>query len=139
MLVSRTIHLPERMVGVGGGSVLQLAFLPQHVWQVMGTFIGVLVIAWMVYILLAGRIFDADWSPRRLRWFALGGLLVGAGLIVTAWTVDAEPPCGGCTGDHWGGTAGIVGLMAFIGIGVAIQIHNVRDECRHRRETSRHD
>jgi len=127
------------MVGTGGESVLQLAFLPQHVWQAMGTFVGIVVISWMIYILVAGRIFDAGWSPRRLRVLAVGGLLVGVGLIVSGWTVNAEPPCGACNGDHWGGTAGIIGLIVFFGIGVATQIYNVRDERRHRREASRHD
>jgi hypothetical protein len=127
------------MFGAGGGSVLHLAFLPQHVWQVTGTFMGVVVIVWMVYILVVGRIFDADWSPRRLRVVALGGLLIGAGFIATAWTVNAEPPCGDCNADHWGGTSGIIGLIAFIGIAVAIQVRNVRDERRHRRQTPRHE
>jgi hypothetical protein len=118
---------------------LLLAFLPQHVWQTIGTFMGVVVIAWMVYILVAGRILDANWSPRRLRALAVVGLLIGVGFIVTAWTVNAEPPCGACSGDHWGGAFGVTLLIAFLGFAVALQVLNVRDERRQRRKVPDHE
>jgi hypothetical protein len=118
---------------------LLLAFLPQHVWQTIGTFMGVVVIAWMVYILVAGRILDADWSPRRLYALAVVGLLIGVGFIVTAWTVNAEPPCGACNGDHWGGAFGVTLLIAFLGFAVALQVLNVRDERRQRRKAPHHE
>jgi drug/metabolite transporter (DMT)-like permease len=105
----------------------------------MGTFMGIVVIAWMLYILVAGRIFDADLSPRRLRALAVVGVLIGVGLIITAWTVNAEPPCGACNGDHWGGAFGVTLLIAFVAFGIVLQVRNVREEHRQRHKARRHE
>jgi hypothetical protein len=105
-----------------------LGYLWQHTWQVGGTVFGAVVMAWMAYALVRGEIPESGWGASTARVFALGGLLLGAGVVVAAWTLNAEPPCGNCQHDHWGGVFGIVVLVIWVGGMVAITTHNIRRE-----------
>ena len=109
---------------------MPLAYLWRHTWQVGGTVFGASVMAWMAYALIRGEIPGAPLSASRARVFAFAGLLLGAGVVVAAWMVNAEPPCGNCNRDHWGGTAGIVVLAVWLGVMLAVTAHNIRRERR---------
>lgn len=118
---------------------MPVAYLPQHSWQVSGTFFGCVVIAWMSYVLVRGEVPGADLGRGAARLIASGGLLIGAGVVVAAWTVNAEPPCGSCNGDHWGGTFGVVALIIEMAFGVAVTVNTVRNERRRLRSSRRRD
>lgn len=124
---------------------MELAYLPQHSWEVGMSVIGAnLIVLGLVLLLLANR-FDrpgtrpvdvrrrqlVEWPPRSQRTARLLGALqiaVAAGVIAVGFLTSSEPPCGRCGGDGWGGTTGKVttgvGSLVVTAI-MAIHLHEV--------------
>lgn len=94
-----------------------LAFMAQHIWEVGASVLAVLLIGqglvWLIRGSSAPR--AQGMSERVAR--AIGGLavLIGVGIGIAAFTVDAEQP-GVHGGNGWGGTGGIVILVVWVAL-----------------------
>lgn len=93
---------------------MPLAYLPEHVWQVGGGVMAIVLVALGVLYLggrLEPRIYGAN--PRRVRQAGAGAIAFGLALAVAVVLVNAEPP-GGRGGDQWGGSGGVVALVIWL-------------------------
>lgn len=94
-----------------------LAFLPQHVWEVGASVLAVLLIgqglSWLIRGSSVAR--ARGITERTVRSSGGFGVLVGVGVGIAAFTIDAEQP-GAQSGDGWGGTAGIVILCVWVAL-----------------------
>jgi hypothetical protein len=106
-----------------------LAFLPQHVWEVGATFLAVVLVGQgLVYLIRGtGPPETAGMSPRAIRLVSYLSVLLGVGLGIAAFAVDAEPP-GVHNTDHWGGTTGVV----LLGVWMAFLVSIIRRRARRR-------
>jgi hypothetical protein len=104
-----------------------LAFLPQHVWEVgAAAFAVVCVISGLFFLKTGATPPGTEWVSKRTR--RLGAyfqILVGMGVGVAAFLVNAEPSCGGCGRGHWGGTAGVVMLCVWLVLLIAVFVFNL--------------
>jgi hypothetical protein len=117
-----------------------VGYLPQHVSEVGGTFLGVVFLAVALYLLWSG---DAagptPFGSRTVRLIGVAVMLFGVGMIVASWAINSEPPCGACTGDHWGSTFDKVVLGLWLTALVLILTIEVRREVRRRRSVGNDD
>src|SRR6266705_3227668 len=85
--------------------VLPLAYLPQHLAEIVGLAIATFGIGSALPVLIRGS--DPElpaWSRARVRLIAAAAVLFSIGAGVSGFLLDAEPP-GGTAGGHWGTTA----------------------------------
>jgi hypothetical protein len=117
-----------------------VAYLPQNVSEVGGTFLGVVFLAVALYLLWSG---DAagptPFSSRMVRLIGVTVMLLGVAMIVASWAINSEPPCGACNGDHWGSPFDKVVLGLWLTALVLIVTREVRREVRRRRSVGSGD
>jgi hypothetical protein len=95
---------------------LIFAYLPEHVFQV-----GAAVMA-ASFVWLGIREFRRTYPKAgrvrlgRVPRMPIVTVVLGVGLRAAAVFVNAEGPCRGCRGSHWGGTTGVVGLGVWLAI-----------------------
>jgi hypothetical protein len=99
--------------------MVPFAFMAQHVWEVGASVFALTVIVRALALLIRGTNDpDAGWlSAKGVR--VAGGLLLllGGGIALAAFLVDAEQP-GAHSRDHWGGAPGV----AILGVWVVLMI-----------------
>jgi hypothetical protein len=95
--------------------MITFAFLPQHVWEVGGSVLAILVMGQGLYLLArAGEVARQERQDERtVRAFGLIATFLGLGIGVAALTTDAEPP-GAHHGDGWGGALWIAILCIWV-------------------------
>lgn len=107
--------------------LMPLAYLPQHVAQVVGLAIGIAWVAFGVLVLVRGVPpgLAGGLNPRLLRILAV--LVIPAGIAIAAafFFIDAEGR-NSREGDHWGGTYGIVMMLVFLVFLGGIAVYNLR-------------
>jgi hypothetical protein len=69
---------------------------------------------------VTGRVPGTRFGPRIVRLAGVGQLLLGAGVIVSAFLVSAESPDQPPPVDHWGDTSDIVALAVWLMLLAAI-------------------
>ena len=112
--------------------VLPLAYLPQHLAEIVGLTIATFGIGSALPVLIRGS--DPElpaWSRARVRLIAAAAVLFSIGAGVSGFLLDAEPP-GGTAGGHWGTTAdkALVGIW-LVGIGsIAFHVYRKRQSRR---------
>lgn len=94
-----------------------LAFLPQHVWEVVAGIMAVIFLYRGSVLLTRGASAShvQGISDRGTRLIACVILILGVGIGTAAFTVHAEQP-GAHRGSGWGGTAGIVIVCLWVGL-----------------------
>jgi hypothetical protein len=94
-----------------------LAFMAQHIWEVGASVFAVLLIGQGLFWLIRGSSAAPTQGMGERVVRAIGGLavIIGAGVVIAAFTVDAEQP-GVHGGDGWGGTGGIVILGVWVAL-----------------------
>lgn len=94
-----------------------LAFMAQHVWEVGAGVLAVLVVGQGLLWLIRGSSAPQarGMSERSARAIGALAVLIGAGIGVAAFTVDAEQP-GVHGGNGWGGTWGIIILCVWVAL-----------------------
>ena len=53
-------------------------------------------------------------------------ILLGVGISLAAFLVNAEPACGGCGDGHWGGITSLAAMGVWLAVLGAILVSNVR-------------
>jgi uncharacterized membrane protein len=105
-----------------------LGYLPQHVWEVLATALGVVFVGLGVYHLVTGRVASEGWQPsaRTVRVIAVFQILLGVGVGLAGFLTNAEPPCRQCGNGHWGGTSMLVFLSIWLAGLAAIVASTIR-------------
>jgi hypothetical protein len=93
---------------------MMLAFMAQHIWEVGASVLAILLIGQGLFWLIGGSSAPRAQMSEPVAQ-TIGGLavLIGVGVGIAAFTVDAEQP-GVRGGDGWGGTGGIVILGVWV-------------------------
>ena len=69
-----------------------LNYLPQLVWEVLATVLAVFFVGSGILLLIKGRVDGAEWlGARTLRVVAVCEILIGVGVGIAAFVVNAEP------------------------------------------------
>jgi hypothetical protein len=94
-----------------------LAFMAQHVWEVGASVLAVVIIGQGVFWLIRGPSASEaqGMSERTVRAIACLAVLIGVGIGIAAFTVDAEQP-GVHGGTGWGGAAGVIILCVWVAL-----------------------
>jgi hypothetical protein len=94
--------------------MMVLAFLPQHVWQVMAGVLAAVFVAQGLFLLIKGTSApEVAWmSERAVRVMAWLVLSLGGGIGIAAVFVHAEAP--GSQGNQWGGATGVAILGGWL-------------------------
>lgn len=114
-----------------------LAFLPQHVWEVLAAVMAVLLLYQGLVFLIKGRRASGaqGMSEPIVRIAACVMLILGVGIGVAAFTVDAEQP-GAHGGSGWGGTGGVIIVCVWVAImcgGLVLKLTRIRPIDRDRK------
>lgn len=104
-----------------------LAYMAQHVWEVIAGFLAVICVAQgLLYFIKGTRPRGAvGLSEGAARTVACFAMLLGVGIGVAAFTVDAEQP-GAHGGNGWGGTGGVVVLGIWLVLMCAMEVLQFR-------------
>ncbi len=96
---------------------MMFAFMAQHVWEVGASVLALVIIGQGLFLLMRGASAPEaqGMSERTAR--TIGGIavLIGAGVGVAAFVIDAEKP-GTHGGNGWGGTVGVVFLCVWVAL-----------------------
>src|SRR4051794_35969750 len=100
----------------------------------MGVVIGAVAILSGIVLLVTGAVPQFEHvRPRTVRVAGLAQLAFGIAVVLAAFAIDAEPRCDGCSRDHWGGTAGVIGLSVWVLIVLGVVAAETRRWRTHRR------
>lgn len=100
----------------------------------MGVLIGAVAILSGVVSLVKGAIPRFEHvRPRTVRLAGVAQLAFGIAVVLAAFAIDSEPKCDGCSRDHWGGTAGVIGLSVWVLIVLGFVAAETRRWRTHRR------
>jgi hypothetical protein len=107
-LVSALSHADA--FGMMRGVTIPMAYLPEHVWQVGACWFGICCI-----VLGVVEIQRTRGTTQGRAGVAAGdvAVVIGVGLVIAAFVINAEPGCGSCNRGHWGGTGGVLGLVGW--------------------------
>jgi hypothetical protein len=96
---------------------MMLAFMAQHVWEVGASVFALVIIGQGLFWLVRGASGPEAFGMSERTTRIIGGfaVLIGLGVGVAAFTVDAEKP-GTHGGSGWGGTAGVVLLCVWVAL-----------------------
>lgn len=92
-----------------------LAFMAQHVWEVGASVLAVVIIGQGLFWLIRGSSAPQaqGMSERAARAIGCLAVIIGVGIGIAAFTVDAEQP-GVHGGNGWGGAAGVIILCVWV-------------------------
>lgn len=94
-----------------------LAFMAQHVWEVGAGVLAVLLIGQGLFWVIRGSGAPPalGMSERAARTIGGVAVLIGVGIGIAAFTVNAEQP-GAHGGSGWGGTGGVIILCVWVAL-----------------------
>lgn len=96
---------------------MALAFMAQHVWEVGASVLAVVIVGqglfWLIRDSSAPQV--QGMSERAVRVIGCLAVLIGVGIGIAAFTVDAEQP-GVHGGNGWGGAAGVIILCVWLAL-----------------------
>jgi drug/metabolite transporter (DMT)-like permease len=103
--------------------MVPLGFMAQHLWEVGASVFAVLLLGRGLFYLIKGsKAPEAEgMNPRTVRVVACLMLLLGVGIGLAAFLVDAEQP-GAHNPDQWGGAVGVAFLAIWVALMVAFSI-----------------
>lgn len=104
-----------------------VAALPQRVWEASATLLSVFVVGFGVLVLVKGEVPSLTWMSRRaVRLIAGAEIVVGIGIGVAGYLVNAEPACGRCGHGPWGDTPTIVAMGIWMALLTALAVGTLR-------------
>ena len=97
--------------------MVPLGYMAQHVWEVGAAVLAATFVLQGLVFLIKGSDAPqaAGWNPRIVRLWGGVGLLLGVGVGLAAFLVEAEQP-GTHNGDHWGGAWGLAILIVWVAL-----------------------
>lgn len=101
--------------------------MAQHVWEVGAAVLAVLFVGQgLVHLIKPSAAPEAEgMNPRTVRVAGCLMLLLGVGIGLAAFFVDAEQP-GAHNRDHWGGAVGVVILSVWVALMIGFSVLKFR-------------
>jgi hypothetical protein len=101
--------------------------MAQHLWEVGATVFAVLLVGQgLLYLIRPNAAPDAEgMNPRTVRVGGYLTLLLGVGIGLAAFFVDAEQP-GAHNRDHWGGAVGVAILSVWVVLMIGFSVLKFR-------------